>query len=647
MKQLYAKKNYFPYLLITLIISIVYSCTLRNGFSFDDGYITENPNVLQGIDGLNAIWHSPFITTYTGLEVDFRPIPLSLYAIEYQFFGANPAIHHFISLLFYIINVCLLYVVCLRVFEIDKIHPYLPIMIVLLYAVHPSHVEVVASLKNRDEILSFSFILIASLFLVKSLKVSQFGKSVMYVFLTGAFFYLSILSKLVSLPFLPCMFLWTIYKGYYKNKTVFILLIVILLIVLIIHFYINVDYYASRIETNFYEKPITSDTPLLLRLGLGFNSVLYYLKFLIIPFPFRYYYGYNVIPFETLNQPLPSIALLISLALVALVIISIVKKKMYSYFLFCTLGFLLFYSNLIFTYTGVVSERAMYQMSFFFIAFVLIFLYNYFSAKKNFETLSTHFIKIYALVILIYGGLSFSRSLDWKSTLSLVVGDMKYLKESELANYMTGFNLYSESLALQETDNAKSQEYAKMAEFYFKEAINLAPEWDRNYFQLGETYKYLLNNDALAEENYKIALTKDKTITENVNRELASLLFIQNKFKEAIPYYDAAVQQTKDDKELDFYRVLNLLNAHEINRFLDENNKLEEKYPDKEYAYLNYGNYYMSTNQIVLAVQNFEKAVQLGNQNPQVIEFIYQYYLKQNNHEKIQYFERLHKAYSN
>ena len=640
------QKRYTPYIIFLFLTLLCYLVILWNGYSFDDIYIIDNANVKQGIYGLKKIWQSPFITTYTGKEIDYRPIPLSLYALEYQFFGQNPIVNHFVSLILYFINVSLLYFVSIRVFHLNRIHKFLPLFITILYCVHPSHVEVVASLKNRDEILSFIFILIATLFFDKCFNTDKNMKRYLFIIYTILFFYFSIFSKLVSLPFWACIFLWGLYNKYYKTWKVFIPMLLISIIIIYLHFLIFQEYYERRTIVNFYENPLKDNTNMLIRLGLGFNTILFYIKFLIFPYPFRFYFGYNVIPFESIFNPIPLLSFLVFIFLVLLLIYSIFKRKYYSYYLFCFIGFILFYSNIIFKYVGVASERSMYQFSFFFIAFIVLFIFSIINNKPDNKNKLKRMMLLFIIFFVGFVGLTINRSLDWKDTVTLVLKDIKFLKNSELANYLTAFNCYEESIKIQDSNPELSKKYAYNAEYFFQEAIKLAPEWDRNYYHLGNLYKYILNDNKLAELNYKIGIHKENTIQENIFQELASLLFIQGKYEEAIPYYESAVKKSPENIELAFYKVLNLYNAKQLKSFLVENKLLLEKYPEQQYAYLNYATYYTGLQQTDSIINNLELAVKYGCNSKEVINYLYQFYIKSNNKDKIEFYTRLQNSYN-
>src|ERR1700741_2005444 len=94
-------KNY--YIVIFALIFLVYGNSLRNGYALDDNFVTvttpetpNNPRVEKGIKGIPEIFRSHFIETEQQ-SYDYRPVPLSSFAIEYQLFGSNPLISHLIN----------------------------------------------------------------------------------------------------------------------------------------------------------------------------------------------------------------------------------------------------------------------------------------------------------------------------------------------------------------------------------------------------------------------------------------------------------------------------------------------------------------------------------------------------------------------
>ena len=89
------------YGLLVILSFVLYGNTLSNKYSLDDRIIvTENPYVPKGFAGIYDIFDNFYVQT-KDLAFDRRPVAVSTFAIEYQFFGANPHISHLINILLY------------------------------------------------------------------------------------------------------------------------------------------------------------------------------------------------------------------------------------------------------------------------------------------------------------------------------------------------------------------------------------------------------------------------------------------------------------------------------------------------------------------------------------------------------------------
>lgn len=139
---------------------IVHAPVLFNGYNLDDELVTRNHRLTsKGIAAIPDIYSSPYYEDDQGYSYGYRPTTLASFAIEHQFFGDSPFAGHFINLLLYGITTCLLYIVLIWFFPNQRT----PALICsILFAIHPIHVEVVASLKNRDELLALLFPLIGT-----------------------------------------------------------------------------------------------------------------------------------------------------------------------------------------------------------------------------------------------------------------------------------------------------------------------------------------------------------------------------------------------------------------------------------------------------------------------------------------------------
>ena len=137
-------------LLIAAVTAIVYRPVLLNGFiDFDDDvYVTINRTVRQGVTLNGFIWS--FTTFYAA---NWHPLTWLSHMLDIQLFNLNPAGHHATSLLLHTLNSLLLCTVLYRLTGfIGR-----SLFVALLFAIHPLHVESVAWIAERKDVLSTLF----------------------------------------------------------------------------------------------------------------------------------------------------------------------------------------------------------------------------------------------------------------------------------------------------------------------------------------------------------------------------------------------------------------------------------------------------------------------------------------------------------
>jgi hypothetical protein len=128
--------------------------TLRNGFvNLDDGlYVTGNPHVRQGLTRESLAW-----AMTANVANNWHPLTLLSHLLDVQLFGLDPAGHHATSLLLHLANVLLLFAVLTKMTGA----PGRSAAVAALFAVHPAHVESVAWVAERKDMLSALFWLLA------------------------------------------------------------------------------------------------------------------------------------------------------------------------------------------------------------------------------------------------------------------------------------------------------------------------------------------------------------------------------------------------------------------------------------------------------------------------------------------------------
>src|SRR6185437_14769362 len=139
--------NFKLALLLGVFSILVYANTIRNGYVLDDSsVITENTIVVKGISAIPELLTTPYRRGFFVTSNDlYRPLSLVMLAVEYEFFGMNPAPNHFINTLFFAGCVILLFFFLDKLFERKR--TAVAFIAALLFAAHPIHTEVVANIK--------------------------------------------------------------------------------------------------------------------------------------------------------------------------------------------------------------------------------------------------------------------------------------------------------------------------------------------------------------------------------------------------------------------------------------------------------------------------------------------------------------------
>ncbi len=133
------------------------------GFQFldwDDGWYVLNNPWIRAFTRANLvhIFTQPYFA-------NFLPLHLLSYMVDYRFWGPSAFGFHLQSLLLHVLNSVLAMVVVRRILG-GRLVPFLA---ALLFAVHPSHVEAVAWISDRKDLLSTAFALLTVLFYHRAL----------------------------------------------------------------------------------------------------------------------------------------------------------------------------------------------------------------------------------------------------------------------------------------------------------------------------------------------------------------------------------------------------------------------------------------------------------------------------------------------
>lgn len=246
---------------IVLLTSLSYSPAFQAGFVWDDAVFTENRAVREWGD-IWSIWLSP---GHIENEGHYWPIVYTTFWLEHKIWGLNASGYHIVNVFVHIVNSLLLWRLSLRISVPGAW------LIAALFAVHPLHVESVAWIIERKDLLSALFYLSAVL---AWLKYQDSNKRKHY-FLTLALFAAGLLSKsiVVTLPAALLILAW--WKNGRLERTDLAGVTPLMVI----------GFFATLADFLFYSsrESVTLDLSLVERLLLAARAVVFYATRLLWP----------------------------------------------------------------------------------------------------------------------------------------------------------------------------------------------------------------------------------------------------------------------------------------------------------------------------------------------------------------------------
>ncbi|MGD8501332.1 MAG: glycosyltransferase family 39 protein, partial [Phycisphaerales bacterium] len=187
--------KYWPHLicLALALATLAVFWQVRN-FDFvkydDPKYITENSRVQAGVTLKNVIW-----AFTAGHASNWHPLTWLSHMLDCQLFGLDARGHHLMNLFFHTVNTLLLFAVLKRM--TTALWP--SAFVAALFAIHPLHIESVAWVAERKDVLSSFFWFLTMWSYIRYAE----RKGAVWYISTLVFFVLGLMAKpmLVTLPF--------------------------------------------------------------------------------------------------------------------------------------------------------------------------------------------------------------------------------------------------------------------------------------------------------------------------------------------------------------------------------------------------------------------------------------------------------------
>ena len=481
-----APKWHIP--LILIITFIIYIPALNAGFvNWDDpDYVGENNFLIRDLTRLPEIFKTP-------VQGNYHPLTMLSLALNFAISGDHGWSYHLFNLIFHLINCFLIYRFVLL---ISKNNSLVALVTSLLFAIHPLHVESVAWVSERKDVLYTLFFIAGHISFIKYLDT---GSKKQY-WLTLLFVVLSLMSKPAAVIFPVSLFCIDLLRN--RNFS-------FKLITEKIPFFIPAI--IMGLLTINAQKTVGATGEEYFGLGknilFGFYGIMMYFIKMIIPFKLSAFY-----PFPPLNEKLSPIYYAGPVFTLLLALVTYFSWKKYRFVAFGIAFYLVNLSLVLQIFSvgsAVIAERYTYvpYIGLFFIAGCLLDKF----AKRNMT-------KAYSIIIpvtIIFSILTYLQAQTWKSGETLWDNVIKNQPCSRAYSARATLFRRDANQLRDEAANAKSKEAAN--------AKNL--EANKNYQQAIDYYTEAIKLNAIDHESYNnranIYMDLNKFDTALINYRLA------------------------------------------------------------------------------------------------------------------------------
>ncbi len=400
---------------ISIVTFITFSPCLQNSFTNvdDDVYVLNNPLVINKTVPVKEIFVTP-------VSLNYHPLTILSLALNYQAGKLDPAWYHFINVLFHILNTVLVF---FFIFLLTRRNLLMASIVALFFGIHPMHVESVAWVSERKDMLYVFFFMAG---LITYLRYRD-NKKVIWYLATLLLFILSCLSKGMAVVF-PVILLLVDYF-LHVNWERKIILEKIPFFILSIAFG-AVAFYIQKIGGAVVMDESISHTQ---QIFIGFYGLMMYVVKLLVPLNLAMIYPHIVN--EKGNLPVMFyLAPVIILLCIALTYFFFRKNRAIVFGLLFYITSVVLVLQFLSVGSAIMADRYSYLSS---VGILLVVAYaiNRSLETDSFTVLKYPVIMMVVVVALLFSFQTYARTQIWKNSITLWTDEMNKYPNVQFTHY--------------------------------------------------------------------------------------------------------------------------------------------------------------------------------------------------------------------
>ena len=553
---------------ILLVTFFAFIPVFKAGFvNWDDGDYTYDNLLIRNFSNLKILLTTP-------LQGNHHPLTMLSLAINYQISGEDAWSYHLFNLLLHLINTFLVFRLALLLSNRNIIIAFTT---AVLFGIHPLHVESVAWVSERKDVLYGMFFLLG---LISYIKYADTGSKKQYWF-TLLFLILSLLSKAAAVIFPVAIFCIDLLRNRKIELKLFLEKIPFFIPALIM----GVLTFLAQKEAGATGK---EEFSALTNILFGFYGIMMYFLKMIWPFNLSPFY-----PFPAVNESLPAkyyIAPLFSLAFAVLFFYSLKRNRVIAFGILFYLVNLLLVLQIVSVGSAVIAERYTYipYIGLFYIIGWLIDRWSKGTIPKA----------SYVIV-----------------PLSLFLAIITYRQSSIWEN---GATLWDQAIKTQPSSRAytnravllRKEKNPDLALEYYNQAISINSMDEEAYMNRGNVYMDLQKIN-LAYADYKKALSIKPDYPEALDN-IGALYGMRGQYDSSLNYLNRVVTIKPDYKSAYKNRGMTYYSMKNYEAAIKNFEKFLEYEPGAAATQNTIGVCYQSMGKLQEAIAAYSKAIELS-----------------------------------